>query len=57
MTLREQIRQYLKKTGMKPYKLADMAKVPRPTIYRFLDGERDVLNKTAEMLRSAMEDN
>lgn len=57
MTLRDQIRQYLKKTGLKPYRLADMARVPRPTIYRFLNAERDITNETGEMLRSAMEKN
>lgn len=57
MTLQEQIRQFLARTGLKPYQLADLAKIPRPTAYRFLNGERDITLTTAEMLKKAMEEN
>lgn len=48
--LKKTIMKYLKRTGLKPYQLADMAGVPRPTIYRYLKGEREIMLSTAEKL-------
>lgn len=33
---------YMKRTGLKAYQVADLAKVPRVAIYRFLAGSKDL---------------
>jgi plasmid maintenance system antidote protein VapI len=49
-TIKQQIIDYLEKTGLKPYQLADLAKVPRPTVYRFIKGEREMYASTIDKL-------
>ena len=36
------VNRYLQKTGLKAYLLADMAKVPRTSLYRWLKGNGDL---------------
>lgn len=55
MNLKEQIATYLKVSGKKPYQLADEANVSRTSVYRFLNGERDLLLDTANKLKDQME--
>lgn len=50
MNLKEQIKEYLKQTGLRPYQLADAAGVSRTSIYRFLKNERGLLHETAERI-------
>ena len=33
---------HMKKTGLKAYQIADLARVPRVSIYRFLSGSKDL---------------
>jgi predicted transcriptional regulator len=33
---------YMKKTGLKAYQVADLARVPRVSLYRFLSGAKDL---------------
>lgn len=54
MNLKQELEQFLKDSGLKPYQLADEAKLPPSVVYRFLKGERDVMNDTAEKLRETM---
>lgn len=39
---KKKIEAYMKRTGLKPYQIADLSKVPRVSIYRFLSGSRDL---------------
>jgi plasmid maintenance system antidote protein VapI len=39
---KKMIEAYLRKTGLKAYQLADLVKVPRVSIYRFLSGSKDL---------------
>lgn len=39
---RKMILAYMKRTGLKAYQLADLAKVPRVSLYRFLSGKHDL---------------
>ena len=39
---KRQIMAYMKKTGLKAYQIADLARVPRVSIYRFLSGSKDL---------------
>jgi len=50
MKIKQKIRAYLKKTGLKIYQLEDMAKVPRAVIYRYLRGERSISLKSFEKI-------
>jgi predicted transcriptional regulator len=54
MKIKTQIKEFLKASGMKPYILADKAKIARPSIYYFLKGERDISLKNAEKLLAAI---
>lgn len=55
MALKEEIESFLAGKSVKPYELADLAKVPRTCVYRLLSGEREnVYETTAEKLRQAM---
>jgi len=45
-TPKGQIVEYLRKTGLKAYHLADLAKISRPSIYKFLNGQMDLKLKT-----------
>ena len=33
---------YMKRTGLKTYQVADLARVPRVSLYRFLSGKKDL---------------
>ena len=33
---------YMKRTGLKTYQVADLAQVPRVSLYRFLSGKKDL---------------
>ena len=44
-----------KSVWKKPYQLADEANVSRTSVYRFLNGERDLLLDTANKLKDQME--
>ncbi len=39
---RKMIEAYMRRTGLKAYQVADLAKIPRVTIYRFLSGNKDL---------------
>jgi len=39
---KKMIEAYMRRTGLKAYQVADLAKVPRVTIYRFLSGNKDL---------------
>lgn len=39
---KKQLENYIKITGLRPYQIADLAKVPRVALYRFLSGTRDL---------------
>jgi predicted transcriptional regulator len=54
MQLRDEIHKFLTHGKMRPYQLADLAKVPRTCVYRLLKGERGVLEETAQKLRRTM---
>lgn len=54
MDFKNEILDYLKSTGKKPYELADKAGVPRTSIYRFLNGERGLLLDTAEKIKKLL---
>lgn len=51
MDLKTEIKKYLQRTGMRPYELADKAKVSKTSVYRFLKGERGLLLETADKLK------
>jgi predicted transcriptional regulator len=36
------IEAYMRRTGLKAYQVADLARVPRVSIYRFLSGSKDL---------------
>ncbi len=36
------IEAYMRRTGLKAYQVADLARVPRVTLYRFLSGSKDM---------------
>jgi len=42
ITKREKTEAFLGKTGLKIYQLADLAKVPRTTLYRWVKGWNDI---------------
>ena len=55
MAIKEEIQTFLAKKSVKPYELADLAKVPRTSVYRLLNGEREnLMETTADKLRQAM---
>lgn len=39
---RKMIEAYMKRTGLKAYQIADLARVPRVSVYRFLSGKKDL---------------
>jgi antitoxin component HigA of HigAB toxin-antitoxin module len=39
---RKMIEAYMKRTGLKAYQLADLSRVPRVSVYRFLAGKKDL---------------
>ena len=39
---KKQIEDYMRLTGLRAYQVADLAKVPRVSIYRYLKGKRDL---------------
>lgn len=49
--MKTEIEKYLKKTGLKAYQLADLAKVERSIIYRYLAGQRDMMLKNATKIQ------
>ena len=51
MKLKTQIQNYLDRTGIKAYQLADLAKVTRSSLYRFLNGKQDLVLKNAEKIK------
>lgn len=55
MAIKEEIQIFLALKSVKPYQLADLAKVPRTSVYRLLNGEREnLMETTAEKLRQVM---
>jgi len=49
---KKKIEAYMKRTGLKAYQIADLAKIPRVSIYRFLSGSRDLkLSQWRSVLR------
>jgi len=51
------IEAFVERTGLKPYKLANMAGVPPATIYRFLKGERPGMSLESYIkIKKAMSD-
>jgi plasmid maintenance system antidote protein VapI len=52
--MKKDMEKYLKKTGLKPYQLADLAKVNRSIVYRYLNGQRDLMLGTAEKIRKVI---
>ncbi len=51
MKLKTEIENYLDRTGLKAYQLADLADVTRSSIYRYLKGEQDLVLATAEKIK------
>jgi len=51
MKLKTEIKLYLDKTGIKAYQLADLAKVTRSSLYRYLNGKQDLVLSNAEKIR------
>lgn len=54
MELKTEIEKHLERTGKRIYHLADEAGVPRTSVYRFLNGERDLLLETAKKIEAAI---
>ncbi|MCK5605981.1 helix-turn-helix domain-containing protein [Candidatus Pacearchaeota archaeon] len=54
MDLKTEIHDYLDRSGIKPYELADKAGISRTSLYRFLKGERGLLLDTAEKIRKLL---
>jgi predicted transcriptional regulator len=54
-TAKKQTIEYLKKTGLKAYHLADLARVPRPSLYKWLNYGRDLKLATWEKIRKVIE--
>lgn len=42
MTEKRAVETYLQQTGLKLYQLADLARVPRKSMYRFMSGDQDL---------------
>lgn len=52
----KQVRQYCAWKGIKPYQLADMAGVSRPTIYRLLNGACLINLSSWRKIKKVMDD-
>ena len=52
-SLSEQIREYAKKSGMSPHKLALEAKLDRMIVYRFMDGG-DILSRNIDSIAEVL---
>jgi len=48
--LKAKINTFIEETGMKPYQVADGARVPHSSIYAFLNDEKDIALKTASQI-------
>jgi len=55
MKLRTEIKKHLEDTGLKAYQLADLATIPRSSIYRYLNKEQDLVFRNVEKVKKAME--
>ncbi len=55
--LKQEIKTYLEKASLKPWKLADRAGISRTSLYRFLNDERGLNLETYAKLRIAMKNN
>jgi len=52
MNTKKQIQQYLRRKKMRPYILANAAKVAKSSLYLYLKGEMGITLKTAEKLQN-----
>jgi len=55
MKLHTQIKKHLEDTGLKAYQLADLANIPRSSLYRYLNKEQDLVFRNAEKVKKAIE--
>ncbi len=54
MKLHTEIKNHLQDTGLKAYQLADLANIPRSSLYRYLNKEQDLVFRNAEKVKKAM---